>query len=117
MSHLKAGKRMLKVAHAERPHAYAAGVQDGSEAPERGERDDKMLVSVQVAGGVDQPVGTEIAAQGEEGNGWPDGDGGVTVVETVGKDNAGDRLRIAVRARDVLPATGAVPLTPRCHRS
>ena len=71
MSHLKAGKRMLKVA----------------------------------------------VAAGEEGNGWPDGDGGVTVAETVGKDNAGDRLRIAVRARDVLPATGAVPLTPRCHRS
>ena len=43
MSHLKAGKRMLKVA----------------------------------------------VAAGEEGNGWPDGDGGVTVVETVWKDNAG----------------------------
>ena len=54
---------------------------------------------------------------GQEGDGWPDGDGGVTVVETVGKDNGADRLRIAVRAMDPSPTTRAVPFTPGCHRS
>jgi hypothetical protein len=49
---------------------------------------------------------------------WSDnGGGGVTVVDTVGKDNGADRLGMAVRTKDSLPTTTAIPFTPGYHRS